>query len=151
MKQRVLAVVAMTFFLINSPSVFAEGQGDSHTTHTTEISTDEEKNNQSIINEEGVDASPISEGDTKQEETGIKAEESHSTENSEHGAENESSHSSEESEHGEEGGHGTEEITESAPNYRVLTVFGLINLTFILIGVWNKLIKGRGNKNVYAK
>lgn len=151
MKQRVLAVVAMTFLLINSPSVFADGQGDSHTTHTTEISTDQENDIQSIGNEEGVDDSQSSEENTKQEEGGIETEESHSTENSEHGAENESSHNSEESEHGEEGGHGTEEITESAPNYRVLTVFGLINLAFILIGVWNKLIKGRGNKHVYAK
>lgn len=135
MKQRVLAVVAMTLLLINSPSVFAEGQGDSHTTHNTEISTDQKNNIQSIGNEEGE----------------FKTEESHSTENNDHGAENEGSHNSEESEHSEEGGHGTEEITESAPNYRVLTVFGLINLAFILIGVWNKLIKGRGNKHVYAK
>ncbi len=150
MKQRLLAVVAMTFLLINSPSVFAEGQEDSHTTHTTEISTDKESNNQSIANEEAVDTNRSSEEDIQQEEGGNGLEESHSSENSEHGSE-ESNHSSEESEHGEEGGHGSEEITESAPNYRVLTVFGLINLTFILIGVWNKLIKGRGNKNVYAK
>lgn len=150
MKQRLLAVVALTFLLINSPSVFAEGQEDSHTTHTTEISTDEESNNQSIANEEAVDTNRSPEEDIQQEEGGNGLEESHSSENSEHGSE-ESNHSSEESEHGEEGGHGSEEITESAPNYRVLTVFGLINLTFILIGVWNKLIKGRGNKNVYAK
>jgi cobalamin biosynthesis Mg chelatase CobN len=151
MKQRVLAVVAMAFLLINSPSVLAEGEGDSHTTHTTETSTEKESINQSQGNKEGTDASQSSEGELQHEEGGNGGEESHSTETSEQGTETESSHSSEESEHGEEGGHGSEEITESAPNYRVLTVFGLINLTFILIGVWNKLIKGRGKKNVYAK
>ncbi|MEW9668138.1 hypothetical protein [Ammoniphilus sp. 3BR4] len=43
----------------------------------------------------------------------------------------------------DEGHHGP--VVETPPNYKVLGTFGAINLVFILIGIWNKLLKRKGN------
>ncbi|KKK34336.1 hypothetical protein WQ57_23215 [Mesobacillus campisalis] len=47
--------------------------------------------------------------------------------------------------HDEQGSHGHgEEIVEEGPNVKVLGIFGAINLSFLLIGVWNKWIRRKG-------
>ncbi|MFT8321127.1 MAG: hypothetical protein ABF649_09490 [Bacillus sp. (in: firmicutes)] len=51
---------------------------------------------------------------------------------------------------GKEGGHNHSEqdIKETPPNYKVLSVFGAINLLFLVIGFWNKRIRKRGKIDV---
>lgn len=54
----------------------------------------------------------------------------------------------------EEEGHGDEAkagdhhgpLVETPPNYKVLGSYGAVNLSFILIGVWNKWFRRKGNK-----
>ncbi len=50
----------------------------------------------------------------------------------------------------EEGGHNHSEqnLKETPPNYNVLSVFGAINLVFLVIGFWNKRIRKRGKIDV---
>ncbi|MGG3467928.1 hypothetical protein ABES02_10665 [Neobacillus pocheonensis] len=38
-------------------------------------------------------------------------------------------------------------VVESLPNYKVLGTFGAVNLSFILIGVWNKWFRRKGLTN----
>ncbi|MFB6469449.1 hypothetical protein ACE38V_22195 [Cytobacillus sp. Hz8] len=37
-----------------------------------------------------------------------------------------------------------EPVKETPPNYKVLGTYGAVNLSFILIGVWNKWIRRKG-------
>jgi hypothetical protein len=57
-------------------------------------------------------------------------------------------HTEEEEAHGDEAEsgdhHGT--VVETPPNYKVLGSYGAVNLSFILIGVWNKWFRRKGNK-----
>jgi hypothetical protein len=50
----------------------------------------------------------------------------------------------------EEGGHESEghhgPVVETPPNYKVLGTYGAVNLSFILIGVWNKWFRRKENK-----
>jgi hypothetical protein len=46
---------------------------------------------------------------------------------------------------GDGGGHGHEPVAEIPPNVKVLGTFGAINLFFILIGIWNKWFRGKGD------
>ncbi|MFP5105602.1 hypothetical protein ACSU6B_02335 [Neobacillus sp. C211] len=39
------------------------------------------------------------------------------------------------------------EVVEIPPNYKVLGTFGAVNLSFILIGVWNKWFRRKGDLN----
>jgi hypothetical protein len=50
------------------------------------------------------------------------------------------------SEHGGEsaGHHGP--VVETPPNYKILGAYGALNLSFIMIGVWNKWFRRKGNK-----
>ncbi len=145
--QRVLAIVIFSFFLFNSSLAFAdESQGDSDNDHSNETSVDEGSSHASHEEETHENLS----SEANQQEEGNEVENNHSSEHSEQGVE-EDSHSTDEGDHGAEGGHGSEEIIESAPNYFVLSIFGLINLTFILIGIWNKLNRRRGSKHVTSK
>lgn len=56
-------------------------------------------------------------------------------------------HSSESSHgnHGEENGDHHVTVKETPPNYKVLGTYGIVNLSFILIGIWNKWIRRKGN------
>lgn len=56
-------------------------------------------------------------------------------------------HSSESSygNHGEENGDHNVTVKETPPNYKVLGTYGVVNLSFILIGIWNKWIRRKGN------
>jgi hypothetical protein len=65
------------------------------------------------------------------------------------------SHSEEAEAHDNEAeAHGDEEeaddhhgpVVETPPNYKVLGSYGAVNLSFILIGVWNKWFRRKGNK-----
>jgi hypothetical protein len=46
--------------------------------------------------------------------------------------------------HEREGHHGP--VVETPPNYKVLGTYGAVNLSFILIGVWNKWFRRKENK-----
>ncbi|WP_141432569.1 hypothetical protein [Bacillus sp. 03113] len=52
-------------------------------------------------------------------------------------------HSTNESGSGEEVGHShsKQNIKETPPNYKALSVFGAINLLFLVIGFWNKKLR----------
>lgn len=39
------------------------------------------------------------------------------------------------------------QVVESPPNYKVLGTYGAVNLLFILIGIWNKWFKRKGDVN----
>jgi hypothetical protein len=43
-----------------------------------------------------------------------------------------------------EGHHGP--VVETPPNYKILGTYGAVNLSFIMIGVWNKWFRRKGNK-----
>jgi hypothetical protein len=51
----------------------------------------------------------------------------------------------------EEGGHGHEAVKEKPANQKVLGAFGAVNLSFIVLGVWNKWFRRKddtgGNSN----
>ncbi|RDU37649.1 hypothetical protein DRW41_07345 [Neobacillus piezotolerans] len=47
----------------------------------------------------------------------------------------------------EGGGHSHGPVTETPPNMKVLGTFGVINLLFILIGIWNKLSRRKGDEH----
>lgn len=55
--------------------------------------------------------------------------------------ENQQGHNEHEGTNLEENGHSEQILNEKPPNKLVLGVFGLINLIFLLIGVWNKWLK----------
>lgn len=55
-------------------------------------------------------------------------------------------HSEEEEAHGEaEAGDHHGPVVETLPNYKVLGSYGAVNLSFILLGVWNKWFRRKGN------
>ncbi|MFS0778917.1 hypothetical protein ABC255_23260 [Neobacillus sp. 3P2-tot-E-2] len=58
-----------------------------------------------------------------------------------------STHNEEEEAHGKteaDDHHGP--VVEAPPNYKVLGSYGAVNLSFILIGIWNKWFRRKGNK-----
>lgn len=57
-------------------------------------------------------------------------------------------HTEEEEAHGDEAEAGDHHgpVVETPPNYKVLGSYGAVNLSFILIGVWNKWFRRKGNK-----
>jgi hypothetical protein len=57
--------------------------------------------------------------------------------------EEDSSHS-DGGEHGEPGSHDEEVIVEPGPDYKVLGAFGTVNLAFLIIGIWNKWFRRKG-------
>jgi hypothetical protein len=62
------------------------------------------------------------------------------TDQDENHSDAEGDHSSDET---DDGHHGP--VVEAPPNYKVLGSFGVVNLSFILIGVWNKWFRRKGN------
>lgn len=56
------------------------------------------------------------------------------------------SHDEADANHDEQGdhGHAEEKAVEEGPNFRILGTFGAINLSFLLMGVWNKRIRRKG-------
>ncbi|WP_423799601.1 hypothetical protein [Neobacillus sp. SAB-20_R2A] len=40
--------------------------------------------------------------------------------------------------HEENGGHSHGAVVETPPNYKVLGTYGAVNLSFVMIGIWNK-------------
>lgn len=58
--------------------------------------------------------------------------------------EEEGSSHSDDGEHGESGGHSEEVIVEPGPDYKVLGAFGTVNLAFLIIGIWNKWFRRKG-------
>lgn len=56
-------------------------------------------------------------------------------------------HSEEEEAHGDaEAGDHHGPVVETPPNYKVLGSYGAVNLSFIILGVWNKWFRRKGNK-----
>ncbi|WP_445492036.1 hypothetical protein [Niallia sp. 03133] len=46
--------------------------------------------------------------------------------------------------HKEEGSNHHGPVVEAPPNYKVLGAYGAVNLSFILIGIWNKWFRRKG-------
>lgn len=112
--------------------VHSEGAADDHATDNghSEGEADDHSTN---------DAHSDSEGETDNHAT-IDA---HSEGADDHATDD--GHSDEEAEHAEEadaGHHGP--VVETPPNFKVLGSFGAVNLSFILIGIWNKWIRRKG-------
>jgi hypothetical protein len=59
----------------------------------------------------------------------------------------EGSHSEDNSEGDQEEGSGGHHgpVVETPPNYKILGTYGAVNLSFILIGIWNKWFRRKGN------
>jgi len=67
-------------------------------------------------------------------------------------SEEEGNNSSTHDESSNGGGHGHGgEVIETPPNYKVLSVFGAINLSFIVIGLWNKRWRRKVELNVNGR
>jgi len=49
------------------------------------------------------------------------------------------------------GGHGHEPVKEKPANLKVLGTFGAFNLSFIVIGVWNKWVRRKDGSNGNSK
>ena len=49
------------------------------------------------------------------------------------------------------GSHSHEPVKEKPANLKVLGTFGAVNLSFIMIGVWNKWFRRKGDSNVNSK
>jgi hypothetical protein len=47
--------------------------------------------------------------------------------------------------------HGDGTVVETPPNGIVLGTFGLINLVFVIVGIWNKFLKRKGVKDGASK
>jgi hypothetical protein len=78
---------------------------------------------------------------THEEHQGTHEEEGHGT-SKEHSYQDHSGQ--DEGGHESEGHHGP--VVETPPNYKVLGTYGAVNLSFILIGVWNKWFRRKENK-----
>jgi hypothetical protein len=102
--------------------------------------SEEENEHQGHSNhiENNLDSSASSSHTDSQHNEGTHAEGSHGTTDN-HSNPEESGHE------GESGGHHGV-VVETPPNYKVLGTYGVVNLSFILFGVWNKWFRREGNK-----
>ncbi|WP_316572371.1 hypothetical protein [Neobacillus sp. YIM B06451] len=64
-----------------------------------------------------------------------------------HGTENKKATAHSHDGSGEGGSHSHGPVTETPPNLKVLGIFGGINLSLILIGIWNKLSRRKGDEH----
>jgi hypothetical protein len=133
----------------------------SSSSHTEDEGTHEEKGHgTSDDHSDQVEGTHEEEGhgtsdDHSDQEEGTHEEKGHGT-SDDHSDQEEGTH--EEEGHGtsddhsdqEEGGHESEghhgPVVETPPNYKVLGTYGAVNLSFILIGVWNKWFRRKENK-----
>ncbi|MGG0717142.1 hypothetical protein ABE096_06030 [Robertmurraya massiliosenegalensis] len=132
MKKLFLFIFSLGFIFAFNITVLAD-EGHSHDSSDDaqqEVEVNEEKTNTTINSEEGEvhDDTEGAEGHEAHLDSG-----DHSSEGTEGGHEEES-----------EGHHGP--VVETPPNYKVLGTYGAVNLSFILIGVWNKWFRRKENK-----
>jgi hypothetical protein len=163
LRKLLLSLFALAFiFNLNITAIADEGHShDSNIKQAAEKFTNGSNTNQedegenhghSNHSDTNLDSSSSS-SDTEDE--GIHEEEGHGT-SDDHSDQEEGIH--EEEGHGtsgdlsdqEEGGHESEghhgPVVETPPNYKVLGTYGAVNLSFILIGVWNKWFRRKENK-----
>lgn len=132
MEKRFIALFVLAFIFSFNLSVMAdEGHGDSVKQATEKF-------------KEGTNEQ---EGHSEETATHSDAGKAHDEEEDVHG-EKEGAH--EDGAEAHEGGargddhHGP--VVETPPNYKVLGTYGAVNLSFILIGVWNKWFRRKGIK-----
>jgi hypothetical protein len=110
-------------------------------TNQAEVSNDHGHTDQTDANHDNTSSTTHTEDPSSEathEEEGHGTEATHSEQGgSEH--EEGSEHKTE-----SEGHHGP--VVETPPNYKVLGTYGAVNLSFIMIGVWNKWFRRKGNK-----
>jgi hypothetical protein len=141
----------------NGSNTNQEDVGDDHghsnqpDTNLDRTSSSSHTEDEGIHEEEGHGTSD----DHSDQEEGTQEEKGHGT-SDDHSDQEEGTH--EEEGHGtsddhsdqEEGGHESEghhgPVVETPPNYKVLGTYGAVNLSFILIGVWNKWFRRKENK-----
>lgn len=144
MKLFVMVGFIIGVFLVGSSLVLADenhSNGESHHEEESQVNTQHEDHattGNKESHKEEMDHSKMTEEEHQ---------ESIKNEDNEHGSvghEQENSHSEEGVVHEEaEGGngHGGANLVEKPENMKVLGTFGAINLSFILIGIWNKWFK----------
>jgi hypothetical protein len=144
LRKLLLSLFALAFiFNLNITAIADEGHShDSNIKQAAEKFTNGSNTNQedegenhghSNHSDTNLDSSSSS-SDT--EEEGIHEEEGHGTSGD--------LSDKEEGGHESEGHHGP--VVETPPNYKVLGTYGAVNLSFILIGVWNKWFRRKENK-----
>jgi DNA mismatch repair ATPase MutL len=116
-------------------------ESTSSSSHTEDEGTHEEKGHGSSDDhsdqEKGTheEKGHGSSDDHSDQEKGIHEEEGHGT--------SDDNSNQDEGGHESEGHHGP--VVETPPNYKVLGTYGAVNLSFILIGVWNKWFRRKEN------
>lgn len=103
------------------------GDGGSSENDTHEGSENDESNHQEDANSHN--------------DSGANEESEGQTDNSGHG---DSEGHDDSGAHDESEGHGEAAVQEPGPDYKVLGAFGAVNFTFIIIGIWNKWFRRKG-------
>jgi hypothetical protein len=139
LRKLVLSFFALAFIVtLNITTVFAD-EGHSHDSNFKKAA--EKFKNGSNTNQE--DEGGGHAGHSNQTDENHDSTSSSSHTEGDHGtSDNHSGH--EEGGHESEGHHGP--VVETPPNYKVLGTYGAVNLSFILIGVWNKWFRRKENK-----
>jgi hypothetical protein len=169
LRKLLLSLFALAFILTFNITVIAD-EGHSHdsnikqaaekfksgsNTNQEDVGDDHGHSNQPDTNHESTSSSSHTEDEGTHEEKGHGSSDDHSDQ--EKGTHEEKGHGTsddhsdqEEGTHEEEGGHESEghhgPVVETPPNYKVLGTYGAVNLSFILIGVWNKWFRRKENK-----
>lgn len=127
-----ISFFSLAFIFVFHLTTFAD-EGHSHDSNIKQAS---EKFRNGVINNQEVE----SENHGHSNQTTSK----HDTTGDEGTHEEDSHGTSEDFSEGSEEHHGP--IVETPPNYKVLGTYGAINLSFILIGVWNKWFRRKEDK-----
>lgn len=155
MKKLFLSLFVLAFILAFNVTALAD-EGHSHdsnikqatekfkkgTSTNQQVETDSHSNShpEGENHDEESSTSTSGHSETDGHEDGVNQEEgTHSNTEEEHSTDQSKSDAGHES----EGHHGP--VVETPPNYKVLGTYGAVNLSFILIGVWNKWFRRKEN------
>jgi hypothetical protein len=130
-----LFLFALAFiFTLNITTAFAD-EGHSHNSNFKKAAEKFKNGSNTNQEDEGGDHSGHS-NQTDDTSSSSHTKEGHGTAD-DHSGQDDGGHES-------EGHHGP--VVETPPNYKVLGTYGAVNLSFILIGVWNKWFRRKENK-----
>lgn len=133
--KKVIAVVAVAGFLLVTNTALADGQNHSGG-HSGSSHVSTEKKSMDVSNSINSTDSHA-EGPQSHNMTG----EGHENMDMDMGSTSEGHVGEEHGTEGESQGHGHGEVPETPPNVTVLSIFGGINLAFLLFGAWNKWVR----------
>ncbi|MFB5197128.1 hypothetical protein ACE198_19755 [Neobacillus sp. KR4-4] len=122
MKKLFLFIFALSFILSFDVRVFAD-EGHSHTPNLKQA-TENLKKETSVGDHATMDHDSRTDMEGMDHESGTDMEGSGDEDHDHHGP-----------------------VVESPPNYKVLSTYGAVNLSFVLIGVWNRWFRRKGDVN----